>query len=134
MGLPIEFSNELRDIIKDVNYKEITSNLVNGTLKDWIESWAGAANRAINNIVISQNKTDGWIPLTVMKPREEVSMQLLIADKDDDLYPTSYVMCGFLYNDVWFAEGCVIHDKVVAWKPLDKEVDFKKIVEWGWIE
>lgn len=134
MGLPIEFSNELRDIIKDVNYKEITSNLVDGTLKDWIESWTGAANRAINNIVISQNKTDGWIPLTAMKPREEVSMQLLIVNEDDDLYPISYVMYGFLYNDVWFSEGCVIHDKVVAWKPLDKEVDFKKIVEWGWIE
>ena len=138
MVVPRKIISELCGLADDVNCEEIASHIATGNLKEWAESWRSSLKNKLCKIEDIYENHNGWIPLTVSKPSLETPVQLVLCVEYADGSQFTYTGCGFRYKnggeDIWISEGNVVHDKVIAWQPLEKEIEYDELKEIGWIK
>lgn len=136
-----EVERKLFGYIDDVNLNEISSQIANDNLKNWISAWSTSFKKSISNLLVSDECTYGWIPLCEAKPIMEEPVQILAIDNSFDR-PDTYVTCGYWVNysdnedcDVWISydDAQAIHGIIVAWKPFGEILEIKDLKKLGWI-
>ena len=126
-----ELENKVFKYINDINLDEISNNLAMNRLREWLEEQKLSIKRAIIQIERCYEEHSGWISLSEEKPGEGEIVQLLIYDDHYD-YDDTYVMFGWRVNDIWISDNEIIDCKVVAWKPGEKPLSPKEVIDLGW--
>lgn len=131
------------DKIDKICLKEISSQLANDNLRDWIYKWQTDFKRIVREVNTCYEVRDGWIKLTDNLPNEEDPVQLLVYyDKGD--YASVYATFGwriaasreqcFGEKNIWISNNELITDKVVGWKPMSEPLNVRDLKELGFLQ
>jgi len=77
-------------------------------------------------------QTEQWIFCKDKEPPAIENVQIMVVDDCGDT-PYTYSECGWKLGDNWVVNNDVLHDEVVAWKPMSKSLSVEQLKEMGYL-
>ena len=119
----------IQELFKDIDKidrREIAKHIEYDDLQIWLDNWSSDLKSKIMSIKSCYEDCNGWIKKSEKMPKDGMPVQILICDTIGDS-PFTYVECGWCIfpnsaHERWIVRDELLNDKVIAWKPLEKEL------------